>query len=149
MRRIRVDFPAPFGPMRPMRSPRMIRIERSSISGRAAKRLLTLSNSATKQLSKRRAGLFLVGFHGIEADSLVAVAQQDLDPNQPPTALRRHVSDFLSGQGRDHVVGVGFISKTGLQPAHAGHVTSGGSAYVFPKKESPFWHADFAGLFNE
>ncbi len=109
----------------------------------------TLARSANKQLSKSRAGLFLVGLHGIEADSLVAVAEQDSDPNQPPTALRRHVSDFLSGQGRDHVVGVGFISKNRLQPDNAGHVASGGSAYVFPKKESPFWHDDFAGLFHK
>jgi hypothetical protein len=24
---------------------------------------------------------------------------------------------------------------------------SGGSAYVFPKRESSFWHSDFSGLF--
>lgn len=109
----------------------------------------TLARSANKQLSKSRPGLFLVGLHGIEAESLISVAEQDFDLHQPPTALRWHVSDFLSGQSRDHVVGVGFISKSGLQPESAGSIASGGSAYVFPKKESPFWNDDFAGLFNE
>lgn len=108
----------------------------------------TLAKSANRQLSKGRAGLFFVGLNGIRSDSLVAVAEQDLDPNQPPTTLRRYVSDFLSGQSRDHVVGVSFISQTGWQSDKAGHVGSGGSAYVFPKKESLFWHDDFAGLFN-
>lgn len=108
----------------------------------------TLSKSAKTQLSRTRAGLFLVGFHGMEADSLLAVAEQDSDPNQLPTALRQQVSKFLCGQGRDHVVGVGFISKTEFKPDNAGHVPSGGSAYIFPKKEGPFWHSDFAGLFS-
>lgn len=109
----------------------------------------TITKSANKQLSKNRAGMFLVGLHGIEAESLLAVAEQDSDPNQPPTALRRHVSNFLSGQNRDHVVGVSFISKSGFQPDDASNVSSDGSAYTFPKKESPFWDDDFAGLFNE
>jgi hypothetical protein len=68
---------------------------------------------------------------------------------QPPTALRVKVSDFLASQGRDHVVGVGFISKGALRPASGGVTDSGGSAYVFPKRESPFWHSDFSGLFAE
>jgi hypothetical protein len=107
-----------------------------------------LARSADRQLSKTRAGLFFVGLHGIEADRLVAVAEQDIDPDQPPTALRQNVSNFLRGQSRDHVVSVAFISRSGMGPDEGGHVASGGSAYVFPKKESPFWHDDFAGLFN-
>jgi len=108
----------------------------------------TLAKSANKQLSKNRAGIFLVGLHGIEKESLVALSEQDFDQNQPPTALQQHVSDFLSSQNRDHVVGVGFLSKTRLQD-NASYVSSDGSAYMFPKKESPFWDDDFAGLFNE
>ena len=63
-------------------------------------------------------------------------------------ALRIAVSRFLSGEGRDHVVGVGFLSESGLQPLEAGLVESGGTAYYFPKRESPKWSDDFSGLFT-
>lgn len=108
-----------------------------------------LSRSASRQLSGQRAGMFLVGLNGLEAESLMDLAQQDGAGDQPPTALRVRVSDFLASQVRDHVVGVGFISKGGLRPAAGGVTDSGGSAYVFPKRESPFWHDDFSGLFAE
>jgi len=93
--------------------------------------------------------MFLIGLDGLEAESLMEVAHQDSTGDQPPTALRVKVSDFLASQGRDHVVGVGFISKGALRPASGGVTDSGGSAYVFPKQESPFWHSDFSGLFAE
>jgi len=109
----------------------------------------TLSKSASKQLSGERAGMFLVGLEGIEAESLMELAQQDSTGDQLPTALRMRVSDFLASQSRDHVVGVGFISKGALRPASGGVTDSGGSAYVFPKRESPFWNSDFSGLFSE
>lgn len=109
----------------------------------------TLSKSAIKQLSGKRAGMFLVGLEGLEAESLMELAQQDSTVDQLPTALRVRVSDFLASQGRDHVVGVGFISKGALRPAAGDVIDSGGSAYVFPKRESPFWHSDFSGLFSE
>jgi len=109
----------------------------------------TLSKSASKQLSGERAGMFLVGLEGIEAESLVELAQQDLNGNQPPTALRVRVSNFLGSPSRDHVVGISFISKGVLRPASSVVTDSGGSAYVFPKRESPFWHSDFSGLFSE
>ena len=109
----------------------------------------TLSRSANRQLSGQRAGMFLVGLDGLEAESLLDLAQQDGAGDQPPTALRVRVSEFLASHGRDHVIGVGFISKGGLRPAAGGVTDSGGSAYVFPKRESPFWHDDFAGLFAE
>lgn len=109
----------------------------------------TLSKSASKQLSKARAGMFLVGLEGLEAESLLELAQQDSNGDQPPTALRLGVSEFLASQDRDHVVGVGFISKGASRPASGGVIDSGGSAYVFPKRESSFWHSDFAGLFSE
>ncbi|WP_139235522.1 hypothetical protein [Paenacidovorax caeni] len=93
--------------------------------------------------------MFLAGLDGLEAESLMDLAQQDGAGDQPPIALRIRVSEFLANQGRDHVVGVGFISKGGLRPVAGGVTDSGGSAYVFPKRESPFWHADFSGLFAE
>ena len=109
----------------------------------------TLSRSASRQLSGKRAGMFLVGLEGLEAESLTELARQDSTGDQPPTALRVRVSDFLASQGRDHVVGVGFISKGALRSAAGGVTDSGGSAYVFPKRQSPFWHSDFSGLFSE
>lgn len=109
----------------------------------------TLSRSASKQLSKERAGMFLVGLEGLEAESLLELAKQDSTGNLPPTALRMRVSEFLASQGRDHIVGVSFISKGASLPATGGMTYSGGSAYVFPKRESPLWHPDFAGLFSE
>lgn len=108
----------------------------------------TLSKSASKQLSGKRAGMFLVGLEGLEAESLMELAQQDSTGDQLPTALRVRVSDFLASQSRDHVVGVSFISKGALRPASGGVTDSGGSAYVFPKRESPFWNSDFSGLFS-
>jgi hypothetical protein len=67
---------------------------------------------------------------------------------QTPTALRIAVSRFLSGEGRDHVVGVGFLSESGLQLLEAGLVGLAGTAYYFPKRESPKWSEDFSGLFT-
>ncbi|ODV02722.1 MAG: hypothetical protein ABT20_14935 [Rubrivivax sp. SCN 70-15] len=107
----------------------------------------TLSDSARRQFSGTRGAMFLVGLHGLGGDQLFSVAQQDQDISQTPTALRIAVSRFLSGEGRDHVVGVGFLSESGLQPLEAGLVESGGTAYYFPKRESPKWSEDFSGLF--
>ncbi len=109
----------------------------------------TVSESAKHQLSKSRPALFLVGLHGIEAESLLNIAAQDSDPTQPPTALRLAVSSYLAKQNRDYVIGVGFLSKGNLNPELNGVVKSGGSAYIFPKKQSSFWHPDFTGLFSE
>ncbi len=109
----------------------------------------TVSESAKNQVSKSRPALFLIGLHGIEEESLLSIAMQENDPKQPPTALRVAVSDFLSKQNRDHVIGVGFLSEGNLKSELNGVVKSGGSAYIFPKKESRFWHQDFSGLFSE
>ncbi len=109
----------------------------------------TLSRSASRQLSGRRAGIFLVGLDGVESESLLSLAQQDASCEESPTALRVRVSDFLASQGRDHVIGVGFISKGRLRPIADSVTDIGGAAYVFPKRESPFWHSDFSGLFSE
>lgn len=108
----------------------------------------TLSDSARRQFTRARGAMFLVGLHGLGGEQLFSVAQQDQDASQTPTALRIAVSRFLSGEGRGHVVGVGFLSESGLQPLEAGLVESGGTAYYFPKRESPMWSDDFSGLFT-
>lgn len=107
----------------------------------------TLSDSARRQFTGTRGAMFLVGLHGLGGGQLFSVAQQDQDASQAPTVLRIAISRFLSGEGRDHVVGVAFLSESGLQPLEAGLVESGGAAYYFPKRESPKWSDDFSDLF--
>ena len=55
---------------------------------------------------------------------------------------------FLSSSGRDHIVGVGFISETQFLPLQAGQVESIGNAYYFDKIQSDFWSDDFSGVFG-
>lgn len=109
----------------------------------------TLSKSAKKQLSGRRAGMFLVGLDGSEAESLMDLAQHDGAGDQPPTELRVRVSEFLAKSDRDHVVGVGFISKMTLRPASGSVTNIDGTAYVFPQRKSTRWHSDYSELFFE
>lgn len=108
----------------------------------------TLSDSASRQFSGERGGMFFVGFQGIASKQLLSIAGQDQDSAQTPTALRVHVSKFLSSQTRHHIVGVGFLSESGVRPSADGLVDSGGTAYYFPKRESPHWAEDFSGLFS-
>lgn len=108
----------------------------------------TLSDAARRQLSGKRSALLVAGFDGIDGEQLASIAEQDLDANQRPTALAVKVSRFLAADHRDHVVGVGFLSRGALRPVTDGVVDSGGVAYYFPKRESPFWHDDLGGLFE-
>ncbi|HJZ12641.1 MAG TPA: hypothetical protein VJ521_10850, partial [Acidobacteriota bacterium] len=108
----------------------------------------TLSNSAKTQVSNSLPALFLVGFDGVEPGELVNIATQDFDPEQQPTALRIAVSKFLSSKDRDHIIGVTFLSRSALTPKLHGEFDSGGSAYIFPRRESRFWLEEFSGLFS-
>jgi hypothetical protein len=108
----------------------------------------TLSKSAKKQLTGTRPAIFVVGFDGLDGAQLLSIAHQDKDPSQPPTGLQLAASGFLAKQNRDNVVGVGFVSSSSLVPVSDGLHESGGTAYYFPKKESPYWHADFSGMFS-
>lgn len=108
----------------------------------------TLSDSAGRQFTGIRGGMFFTGFQGLRGEQLLSIAGQDNDPGQPPTALRLAVSKFLSSNSREHIVGVGFVSESGLQPKADGIFESGGAAYYFPKRESPYWSEDYSGLFN-
>lgn len=109
----------------------------------------TAGDAAKRQLTKTRPGLLVLGFDGVEADELRSVAQQDFTQIGEPTALRIAVSNFLSSDSRNHVVGVGFISKGVLSPQIDGSFDTGGSVYSFPKEESSYWHADFTSIFSE
>lgn len=107
----------------------------------------SLSDSAKYQLSRARPAVFIVGFHGIDSSQLINIAEQDNTPGQPPTALRIAVSKFLASTERDHVVGVGFLSRSGSSPVQNGYIDTGGTAYYFKKMESPFWDNSFSGMF--
>ncbi|MFC7516691.1 hypothetical protein ACFQUU_16910 [Herbaspirillum sp. GCM10030257] len=106
----------------------------------------TLSDSAKRQLTGQRAGIFFAGFADLTPEQMIALAQHDVDASNAVTALRQGVSRFLGNAGRDHVIGVSFLSQSHLTETEPDVVTSRGSAYYFPRKESKFWHNDFEGL---
>lgn len=108
----------------------------------------TLSDAAKRQLTGTRAGMLYTEFGGLDGDQLRSIADQDQNPSQHPTALRIGVSQFLSSTSRDHIIGVGFVSRSALAPADEHLVESGGIAYYFPKRESSFWAEGFSGLFE-
>ncbi|EIF31949.1 hypothetical protein BCh11DRAFT_07505 [Burkholderia sp. Ch1-1] len=109
----------------------------------------TASDAAKRQLTKTRPGLLVLGFDGIEADELRSVAEQDFTQAREPTALRVAVSSFLTSEARNHVVGVGFVSRGALRPQVDGSLDTGGSVYSFNKEESSYWHPDFLNIFSE
>lgn len=108
----------------------------------------TFSDAAKRQLSGTRPALLIAGFDGLDGEELTSIAQQDRDPKQKPTALAIKVSRFLAADHRNYVVGVGFLSRGALRPVTDSVIDSGGTAYYFPKRESPFWHDDLGGLFE-
>ena len=108
----------------------------------------TLSDAAKRQLTGSRAGMLFTGFDGIDGEQLLSIATQDQDTSQRPTALRVAVSQFLSSDTRNHVIGVGFVSRGAFHPVKSGLVESGGTAYYFPKRESSFWTDGFSGMFE-
>ena len=108
----------------------------------------TLSDSAKRQLTGKRPAIFLASFDGLDGDQLLSIASQDNNSGLAPTSLRIAVSKFLSGEGREHVVGVGFLSRSGAIPATDGVTDTGGTAYYFPKPESPLWDNSYSGLFE-
>ena len=107
----------------------------------------TLVDSASRQFTATRGGVFWVALQGIDADQLLSVHEQDTDPGQEPTALRRGVSRFLSDDAPGHVVGVVFASRSSLLPAVDSSTDSGGRTNYFMKEESPQWHPSFRGPF--
>ncbi|MET3497092.1 hypothetical protein [Variovorax boronicumulans] len=108
----------------------------------------TLHDAAKRQLTAKRPGLLAVGFDGLTPAQLRSIAEQDNDPAQPPTALRRPVSRLLSAPHRNHLIGVALLSRGEMQPPAADFVDSAGASYYFPNRTSRFWHADFSGLFH-
>ena len=107
----------------------------------------TLTESASRQFSGTRGGMFWVMLQGIDADELLSLHRHDNDPSQEPTALRQGVSHFLSVDAPDHVVGVVFASRSGVLPTVNGETDSVGRTSYFMKEDSLLWHPTFRGLF--
>lgn len=110
--------------------------------------LKTLKSSASSQFSGTRAAMMVAGLEGISSEQLLDIALQERDPEAVPTALRYHASKFLSSEGREHIIGVVFLSSSALRPVAEDVVDSGGTAYFFPNRESPHWSEDFSGQFG-
>jgi len=109
----------------------------------------TVKRAATDQLSGTRPGLILVEFNGLSPDAVVDLAAHDNTPGSTPTSLRIWASDFLSNTSdRNHIVGIGFLSKGEMTRHDPSVVTSGGSVYLFPRSQSPLWNEAFSGLFD-
>lgn len=109
----------------------------------------TAKRAVDTQLTKTRPGLLLVEFNGLTAIEMQNLAQQDKAPGNTPTMLRKWASAFLSNSTtRNHLIGIGFISAGQMQKAN-NEVLSGSTAYLFSRKESPFWDNAFNGLFSE
>ncbi|MCZ4303288.1 hypothetical protein O4G98_00930 [Zoogloeaceae bacterium G21618-S1] len=109
----------------------------------------TLKRAATKQMTGTRPGMILLEFGGMSPEGMVNIAEHDNTPGNTPTSLRRWVSEFLSNTtDRDHIVGIGFLSRGAMTKPSANVVTSTGSAYVFPRRGSAYWDDAFSGLFD-
>ncbi len=110
----------------------------------------TAKRAATKQLTANRPGLILLEFGGMSPEGMVSLAEHDNISGNAPTGLSRWASKFLSNcTDRDHIVGIGFLSRGTMRRLSSNVVTSSGSAYVFPRRDSSQWSDAFSGLFNQ
>ncbi|MBD9358975.1 hypothetical protein [Methylomonas fluvii] len=109
----------------------------------------TVKKAATKQLTGNRPRMILLEFNGISPESMVNLAEHDKTPGNAPTSLLCWASKFLSNAiDRDHVVGIGFLSRGAMSSPSENVVTNSGSTYVFTRQESKYWDDAFRGLFN-
>jgi hypothetical protein len=108
----------------------------------------TLSDAAKRQLTGTRGGLLLASLDGLDSEQLRSIGLQDQAPGNTPSKLQDGVDTFLSSTRRDHVVGVGFVSRSRVVSERIGIIRTGGTAYYFRKKQSPFWSEDFRGLYS-
>lgn len=110
----------------------------------------TAKRAATKQLTVNRPGMILLEFAGMSPEGMESIAEYDNKSSSAPTSLRRWVSEFLSNStDRDHIVGIGFLSRGAMTRLSSNVVTSRGSAYIFPRRDSSQWDDAFSGLFNQ
>lgn len=109
----------------------------------------TLKDAAQRQLTGARAGLIVAGFDGLEEDQLESLADHDNTVGERPTSLRIGTTNFLDSDKRNHLIGVGFASRSALKPQDNGVIMSGGSNYCFFNRESRFWTDGYGALFED
>lgn len=110
----------------------------------------TAKRAAVKQLTGNRPGLILLEFGGTSPEEMESLAEHDNIPGNAPTGLRMWASEFLSNcTDRDHIVGIGFLSRGAIRRPNSNVVTNSGSAYVFSRRDSGQWNDAFSGLFNQ
>jgi hypothetical protein len=110
----------------------------------------TVAESAKRQVTKTRPAHYFVQFDGLDSLGLREIAELEFNAGQPPSQLRKSVSELLSRESYAHIVGIGLLSKSETFISQNGivHSGGGGTVYNFPKRDSIFWHDDFAGMFN-
>lgn len=108
----------------------------------------TLSKAAQKQVTGTRPAMLIARFEGLPPQAMHALAENDGNAANAPSALQITASRFLASASRPHVIGVGFLSQDAMQEVESGVVKTYGTAYFFANPRSPYWSESFDNMFG-